>query len=129
MRLIVRIVLAFVVNAIALLIAASVVDGVSIDATSFVIAVIIFTIASLIVRPILTVIVARSLRPLLGIVGLVTTFAILLITDLLSDGLNIEGATAWIVATVIVWVAQMLYEIFDLRIQRMVMRRIRPGPA
>ena len=129
MRLIIRIVLAFIANAIALLIAATVVDGVSIDATSFVIAVTIFTIVSLLLRPLLTVIVARSLRPLLGIIGLVTTFAILLITDLLSDGIDIDGASAWILATVIVWIAQMLYDIFDRRIQRMVMRVIRPGPA
>jgi uncharacterized membrane protein YvlD (DUF360 family) len=129
MRLIIRIVLALVVNAIALLIAASVVDGVSIDATYFVIAVIIFTLVSLLLRPLLAFVIARHLRPLLGIIGLVTTFLILLITDVLSDGINIDGATAWILATVIVWIAQMLYEIFDRRIQLMVMRMIRPGPA
>jgi uncharacterized membrane protein YvlD (DUF360 family) len=129
MRLIIRIVLALVVNAIALLIAASVVDGVSIDATYFVIAVTIFTIVSLFLRPLLAFVIARHLRPLLGIIGLVTTFLILLITDVLSDGINIDGATAWILATVIVWIAQMLYEIFDRRIQLMVMRMIRPGPA
>ena len=129
MRLVIRIVLALVANAIALLLAASIVDGVSIDATSFVIAVIIFTLLSLVLRPLLTVIVARNLRPLLGVIGLVTTFAILLVTDLLSDGINIDGATAWLAATVLVWLAQVLYELFDLRIQRMVMRRIRPGPA
>ena len=129
MRLIIRIVLALVVNAIALLIAASVVDGVSIDATSFVIAVIIFTIVSLLLRPLFAFVIARHLRPLLGIIGLVTTFLILLITDVLSDGINIDGASAWILATVIVWIAQMLYEIFDRRIQLMVMRMIRPGPA
>jgi uncharacterized membrane protein YvlD (DUF360 family) len=128
-RLIIRIVLALVVNAIALLIAASVVDGVSIDATSFVVAVIIFTLLSLFIRPLLAFVVARHLRPLLGIIGLVTTFLILLITDLLSDGLEIEGASAWILATVVVWIAQMLYEIFDRRIQLMVMRMIRPGAA
>jgi putative membrane protein len=128
-RLVVRVVLAFVANAIALLIAATVVDGVSIDATSFVFAVVIFTLASVLLRPILTVVVARSLRPLLGVVGLVTTFAILLITDFLSDGLNIEGTTDWLLAIVIVWLAQVVYEIFDRRIQRVVMRRIRPGAA
>ena len=104
-------------------------DGVHIDTTSFVFAVIIFTILSLILRPMLAYVVARSLRPLLGIIGLLTTFAILLITDLLSDGLDINGAVDWVLATLIVWFAQVLYELFDRRIQRMVMRRIRPGPA
>jgi hypothetical protein len=57
----------------------------------------------------------------LGIIALVTTFVILLITDLLSDGLNITGVTDWILATVIVWLATVLFDIFDRRLQRMVL--------
>ena len=121
MRLLVRIGLAVVTNAIALLIAAGLLDGVTIDASSFVFAVIIFSILSLVLRPILIWVVARSVRPLLGIIALVTTFVILLITDLLSDGLNITGVTDWILATVIVWLATMIFDIFDVRLQRMVM--------
>lgn len=119
MRLLVRIALAVVVNAIALLIAAAVLDGVRVNASGFVIAVAIFSLASLLLRPLLAWIVVRRARPLLGVIALVTTFAVLLITDLLSDGLEIEGTLDWILATVIVWLATMIYDLFSVRIQRM----------
>ena len=119
MRFAIRIALAVVVNAIALLIAAAVLDGVRINASGFVIAVAIFSLASLLLRPLLAWIVLRWARPLLGVIALVTTFALLLITDLLSDGLEIEGTLDWVLATVIVWLATMIYDLFSVRIQRM----------
>lgn len=124
----VRVLLAVAANAIALLIAAALLDGVEIDATSFVIAVVIFSLASLIVRPIVAWIVARRVRPLLGIVALVTTFVVLLVTDLLSDGLSIEGVLDWILATVIVWLATLVYDVFDERLTRLALRGIRDEP-
>jgi hypothetical protein len=59
------------------------------------------------------------MRALLGVIALVTTFAALLVTDLLSDGFEIEGALDWVLATVIVWLATMLYDVFGRRLQRM----------
>lgn len=129
MRFGIRIVLAVVANAIALLIAAALLDGVEIDATSFVFAVAIFSLGSLVVRPVVGWIVLRRLRPLLGVVALVTTFAVLVVTDLLADGLTIEGTLDWILATVIVWLATLVYDIFSLRLQRLALGRIRPGAA
>jgi uncharacterized membrane protein YvlD (DUF360 family) len=41
-------------------------------------------------------------------VSLIATFVALLVTDLLSDGLSIEGVGTWIAATAIVWVASLL---------------------
>lgn len=127
MRLLVRIAFAFIANAIALLIAAALLDGVHINATSFVVAVVIFSVASLVLRPVLASIVVRTLRPLLGVIALITTFVLLLITDLLSDGLEIDGALDWVLATVIVWLATVVYDIFSTRLQLMAMRRLRPG--
>jgi putative membrane protein len=118
-RLAVRIALAVVANAIALLIAAALLDGVRIDASGFVIAVAIFSLASLIVTPVIAWIVVRRMRALLGVIALVTTFAALLVTDLLSDGFEIEGALDWVLATVIVWLATMIYDVFSRRITRM----------
>jgi putative membrane protein len=126
-RLIIRLGLALVANAIALLIAGAVLDGVHIDVTSFVFAVVIFSVASLILRPILLFVVVRRVRPLLGVFALVSTFIVLLVTDLLSDGLDIDGALDWVLATAIVWLATVVYEIFNLRLQRMALRRLRPG--
>ena len=119
MRLAVRIVLAVVANAIALLIAAALLDGVRIDAAGFALAVIIFSLASLIVTPVLAWIVLKRMRALLGVIALVTTFAALLVTDLLSDGFEVEGALDWVLATVIVWLATMIYDVFSRRLTRM----------
>jgi putative membrane protein len=118
-RFAVRIVLAVVANAIALLIAAALLDGVRINASGFVVAVAIFSLASLIVTPVIAWIVVRRMRALLGVIALVTTFAALLVTDLLSDGFEIKGALDWVLATVIVWLATMIYGVFSRRIQRM----------
>jgi putative membrane protein len=118
-RLAVRIALAVVANAIALLIAAALLDGVRIDASGFVLAVIVFSLASLIVTPVIAWIVVRRMRALLGVIALVTTFAALLVTELLSDGFEIEGALDWVLATVIVWLATMIYDLFSRRLTRM----------
>jgi putative membrane protein len=123
-RLAVRIVLAVVANAIALLIAAALLDGVRIDAAGFALAVIIFSLASLIVTPVLGWIVLKRMRALLGVIALVTTFAALLVTDLLSDGFEIEGALDWVLATVIVWLATMVYDLFSRRLTRMALIRL-----
>jgi putative membrane protein len=123
-RLAVRIVLAVVANAIALLIAAALLDGVRIDAAGFALAVIIFSLASLIVTPVLAWIVLKRMRALLGVIALVTTFAALLVTDLLSDGFEVEGALDWVLATVIVWLATMFYDLFSRRLQRMALVRL-----
>jgi putative membrane protein len=71
---------------------------------------VIFSVLSLVLRPLLGWVVVERARPLLGIVGLVTTFGVLLITDVLSDGIQIGGAGTWILATVIVWLATTIYE-------------------
>lgn len=87
-------------------------------------------ILSLVLRPLLGWIVVKRARPLLGIVGLVTTFGVLLITDLLSaDGIQIEGAGMWILATVIVWLATMVYELVGDRLVRAVVGPRGVAPA
>ena len=122
MRWLVSIGLALVANAVGLLLASLLLDDFEIDATSFVAAVVIFSILTLLLRPILVWVVARFARPLLGVVALVTTFLILLVTDVVSDGISIEGATTWILATVIVWLATVVFELFDGPLRRMFIR-------
>jgi uncharacterized membrane protein YvlD (DUF360 family) len=129
MRWLVRVGFAVVANAVALVLAALVLDGFELDAGSFVVAVVIFSLLSLVLRPLLGWIVVKRARPLLGIVGLVTTFGVLLITDLLSDGIQIEGAGTWILATVIVWLATMIYEFVGDRLVRAVVGPRGVAPA
>jgi hypothetical protein len=120
-----RVVFAVIANAIALLIAAAVLDGVSINASGFLLAVIIFSIASVVVTPIATWIVIRRVRALVGVVGLVSTFVVLLITDLLSDGFSIDGAADWLFTVLIVWAANLVFELAS----GPLLRRGRPGPG
>ena len=107
MRLLLRIGLAVAANAVALLVAGALLDGVEINASGFVLAVVIFSIASFLITPIVTWVVIRRARALIGVVALVSTFVVLLVTDLLSDGFSIEGATDWILAVLIVWVVNL----------------------
>jgi putative membrane protein len=117
-RLILRILIAVAANALALWLASVLLDGVVLDAGGFIFAVIIFSLLSLLLRPIIIWLVARWVRPLLGVVALVATFLILLVTDLLSDGIQIDGAGTWILATLIVWAATLIFELLDERILR-----------
>jgi uncharacterized membrane protein YvlD (DUF360 family) len=106
-RLLLRIGLAVAANAVALLVAAALLDGVRLDASGFVLAVVIFSSASFLITPLVTWIVIRRARALIGVVALVSTFVVLLITDVLSDGFSIEGVTDWILAVLIVWVVNL----------------------
>jgi uncharacterized membrane protein YvlD (DUF360 family) len=107
-RLIFRTLVAVVANAIGLLVAAAVLDGFHLNASGFVLAVIIFTVVFALMQPFLISQMRGRAGRALGGVALIATFLALLITDLISDGLNIEGVGTWIAATVIVWLAALL---------------------
>jgi putative membrane protein len=56
--------------------------------------------------------IVRSCVPALrGGVTLVTTFVGLLITTWLSSGLKVDGATTWVLTTLIVWLAALLADV------------------
>jgi hypothetical protein len=94
--------------AIGLLIAKAVLDDMSITWTSFIWVVIIFAVLQAVLAPFFTRTANRNAPALLGGVGLITTFIALLITDLVTDGLTIDGAATWLWATLIVWIVTML---------------------
>ena len=107
-RLLVRVFLALLANAVGLLAASALLDGFHIQASGFITAVIIFTLATVILGPLVISIALRNIPVLMGGVALVTTLVGLIITDWLSDGLNITGASTWILATLIVWLCSLL---------------------
>jgi uncharacterized membrane protein YvlD (DUF360 family) len=107
-RLLIRMVLAIVGNAVGLLVAAWVLDDMTLDASGFIIALLIFSAVMVLAQPLLRQIAIKSVEALQGGTALVTTFVALLVTDLISDGLSIEGFWTWIAATVIVWLATLL---------------------
>lgn len=108
-RLLIRIGVSLLGNAIGLWVASLVLsDDMTVSGTAFVIAVVIFTVLTAVLQPLFTKIAINNAPALQGGSALVTTFVALLITDLLSDGLDISGLTTWIFATVIVWLFTMI---------------------
>jgi uncharacterized membrane protein YvlD (DUF360 family) len=107
-RLLVRIAVALVANAVGLLVAAAVLDGVRVEVTGFVLAVVIFTVVFALLQPFLLVQLRGRGSAALGGVALIATLVSLIVTDLLSDGFTIDGIATWIAATVIVWFASLL---------------------
>jgi hypothetical protein len=110
-RLAISAVVTLVANAIGLLVATYLLDDFTIDTSSFIIAVLIFTAATVILGPLIIKIVMTNAQFLMGGIALVTTFIGLLITTLVSDGLDIDGASAWIIGTLIVWIASVIAQV------------------
>ena len=104
-RLLVRTLVAVAANAIGLIVAAIVLDGVHLNFASFVVAVVIFTIVFAVLQPFLAVQLRRLGNGAIGATALIATLVSLLLTDVLSDGLEIDGVGTWIAAAVIVWLA------------------------
>jgi putative membrane protein len=98
-------------NAIGLVVAAWILSGMSITGPAFVIAVLIFTVVEVVADPLVRKIATQSAPALLGGVALVTTFLGLLITTWISGGLQISGASTWLLATVMVWLAALIAEL------------------
>ena len=107
-RLLVRMAVAVAANAVGLIVAAALLDGVHLNGAAFFVAVVIFTVVFALLHPFLFMQMRR--RRLLAFVAaaLLATLVALIVTDLVSDGLTIDGAGTWIAATVIVWLAALL---------------------
>ena len=107
-RLLVRMAVAVAANAVGLIVAAALLDGVHLNGAAFFVAVVIFTVVLAQLHPALLMQMRRGRG--LAFVGaaLLATLVALIVTDLVSDGLTIDGAGTWIAATVIVWLAALL---------------------
>jgi uncharacterized membrane protein YvlD (DUF360 family) len=107
-RLLIRTLVAVAANAIGLIVAAIVLDGVHLNVASFIVAVVIFTVVFAVLQPFLAVQLRRLGNGAIGATALIATLVSLLLTDLLSDGLSIDGVGTWIAAAVIVWLAALV---------------------
>jgi putative membrane protein len=107
-RLLARIGLALIGNALGLWIASLVLDDMSISGTAFILAVVIFTVLTVVLQPLITKTAMQNAPALQGSSALITTLLALVITDLVSDGLSMSGPITWILATIIVWLVTML---------------------
>lgn len=96
-------------NAAGLLIAAALLGPeFKIDTLAFLTVTVIFTLVEVVAGPLLVSISIKNVPALTGGVALVTTFVGLLIADLVSDGLTIEGVTTWVLASLIVWAGALI---------------------
>jgi uncharacterized membrane protein YvlD (DUF360 family) len=94
-------------SAVALLAAALIFDRFTISTLGFPIVVVVFTLVSLVAKPLTESLVRQHAREVYWATGLIATWLTLLVTDMVSDGIQIEGIGTWIFSTVIVWVAAM----------------------
>ncbi len=124
MNWLVRIGLGLVANALALMIAAALFGKFDINAGGFFFAVLLFTVVMLVLKPIAASVSKRYSHGLTAVVGLATTWAGLLLTDVISDGVQIEGVFTWIASTVIVWLALLAWDVVDDRLEAEVHKRI-----
>lgn len=108
LRLLARLVLSLLANAIGLLVASVLLDNFSINDSSFLVAVVIFSLATTILSPLIIKIALSSAPYLMGGVALVTTIVGLIITDLFTNGLSISGLSTWVIATLIIWLSSIL---------------------
>ena len=115
-RTLIKIALTIAGNAIGLFVASLLLDGFHLKVDGFLIALIIFTVAELLIEPLIEKLFTQHAEKLRMLTALVTTFLALLVTDLISDGLNIEGAGTWILATVIVWLGTLLAGVILVRL-------------
>ena len=107
-RTFIRVGLSLAGNAIGLLLAAIVLDKMSLDGPSFVIAVVIFTVLTAVLEPFVSKLTEERHALLQSATALITTFLALVVTVLISDGLSIDGAFTWVIATLVVWLLTMI---------------------
>ena len=103
-RFLLSVAISIVSAALALLVISAVVDGVTVHTTGFLIAVLVFTVAQALLGPFVFNLARQYASAILGGIGLVSTFLALFVATLFPNGLQIDGITAWIFSTLIVWV-------------------------
>lgn len=94
--------------AIGLLVADAVLDDMSLSWTSLIVVSAIFAAIQSVIAPFLVKVTARNAPALVGGVGLFSVLIALAVTSWLTDGLQISGASTWLLAGLIVWLVTML---------------------
>lgn len=111
MKLVVQFVVSLAVNAVALLIAAIALDRFTISELAFPVTVIIFTVVGFVARPVIEAMIEKHAQIVASFVGLAAAFVTLLVTDLVTDKLQIEGIGTWVVASLVIWLGRLLADI------------------
>jgi len=107
-RLLARLILNLLANAVGLVAASLLLDGFNIDTLSIVVVTVVFSLVTLFAGPLMLKIAIKNIPAMTGGIALVTTFVGLLITDVLLDGLSISGVSTWVLASLIVWLFSLI---------------------
>jgi uncharacterized membrane protein YvlD (DUF360 family) len=102
-RFLIRVGIALLGAAVGFIVAATVLDDMTLDGVAFLLAIVIFVVLTAVLEPLIEKIGDENLSIVGTFSSLITTFLALLITELVSDGLNISGTSTWVFATLIVW--------------------------
>ncbi len=125
MRLVARSIVRVVTAFVGLVLAAALLDDFRIGIFDYPVVVGIFVLVSLGAIPAVEKVVDENVKWAASFAGLVAAFVSLLVTDLISDDLDIEGATTWLLATLIVWLGGI---VADLLLGRWLFRKIAGEP-
>jgi uncharacterized membrane protein YvlD (DUF360 family) len=102
-RFLLNIAIQLVMAVVAFLVAGWLVTGVNVQPMGFIVAVLVFTAAQTILGPFVFNVGRKYASAILGGIGLVSTLLALWIATLFSDGIQIEGVTAWVITSLVVW--------------------------
>lgn len=93
---------------VGLLLAGLVVPGMGVGPSGFIVAVVVFTLAQSLLTPLVTRIARRFSPPLVGGVGVLSSGVALAIASSMQGGITLQSPTAWILATLVVWLVTAL---------------------
>jgi uncharacterized membrane protein YvlD (DUF360 family) len=93
---------------VGMLLAGLFVPGMGVGLSGFAVAVVVFTLAQSLLTPLITRIARRFSPPLVGGVGVLSTGVALSIAGSFPGGITLQSPTAWILATLIVWLVTAL---------------------
>src|SRR4051794_26926251 len=94
--------------ALGLWVASLLVDDMVLTAEGFLVTLTVFVVAQWVLSPLILKLTHRHANAFLGGVGLLSTFVALLVATLVSGGLRITTVTAWVLATIVVWLVTAL---------------------
>jgi putative membrane protein len=104
MRLIIRFIITFLANLLALILAARLLEGFSVTpaAESFFVVALLLTITNFFLRPILKFFLAPLIFLTLGLFSIIVNASLLLLVDKFSDQLTISGLGTLLAATIVI---------------------------
>jgi hypothetical protein len=107
-RAIVRTGILLVSNAIGLIVASIVLHDVEINVTGFLLALLIFTACAAVLTPLIRSQLERRNSAALGGVALIATLVSLIVTVIVSNGLEVHGLAGWLGGPLIIWGASLV---------------------